>query len=123
MKLLSLKGYNHIYTVDSFFDDFKKMFGKDAHTYESEKKYLLSSLKMLDQQPLSELLKMGARFEHLTNEDLYVIRHVSKTNPRSIFVTGDDDGNLYLLNCFLEKSRSDYEIAKEKARGIQKLLC
>ena len=122
MQLLLLKGYKHIYAVDSFFDDFKKMFGKDTHTYEQEKTHLLSSLKMLDQQPLSELLKIRARFEHLSNEDLYVIRHVSKTNPRSIFVTGDDDGNLYLLNCFLEKNRGDYEIAKQKAKGIQKLL-
>lgn len=122
MHLLSLQGYNHIYAVDSFFDDFKKLFGKDTYTYESEKKHLLVSLRMLDQQPLSELLKMGARFERLSNEDLYVIRHVSKTNPRTIFVTGDEDGNLYLLNCFLEKNRSDYEIAKEKAKGIQKLL-
>ena len=122
MHLLLLEGYTRIYAVDSFFDDFKKLFGKDARSYELEKKHLLSSLKLLDQQPLPELIKMGKRFERLVNEDFYVIRHVSKTNPRSIFIIADDDGNLCLLNCFLEKSPADYEVAKQKAKGIQKLL-
>ena len=122
VQLVSLKGYKKIYAVDSFFDEFKKLFGKDTHTYELEKKSLLTSLDLLDQHPLLELLKMGARFERLSNEELYVIRHVSKTNLRCIFVTGDEDGNFYLLNSFLEKSRGDYEIAKDRAKGIIKKI-
>ena len=122
MNLLSLIGYKKIYAVDSFWDEYRKMFGKDAHSYKEEKELLLTNLRMLDDRPLSELLELPARFERLVNEDLYVIRNVSKRNPRVIFVTGDENGNIVLLNSFLEKNRGDYELAKAKARRLLKLL-
>lgn len=122
MNLISLNGYKKIYSIDSFWDDYKKLFGKDTHSYQKEKETLLTNLHTLDDQPLIESLKMRSRFERLSNEELYVIRHVSKTNPRVVFVTSDEDGNFILLNSFLEKSREDYEIAKDRAKGILKIL-
>lgn len=122
MKLLLLSGYKKIYAVDSFWEEYQKLFGKDLDSYVKEKEVLLTRLQMLDGRPLSELLRLSAQFERLSNEDLYVIRHVSKRNPRVIFVTSDEEGNVVLLNSFLEKKRGDYEIAKNKARERMKLL-
>ena len=122
MKLLLHSGYKKIYAVDSFWEEYQKLFGKDLDSYVKEKEVLLTRLQMLDGRPLSELLRLSAQFERLSNEDLYVIRHVSKRNPRVIFVTSDEEGNVVLLNSFLEKKRGDYEIAKDKAREPMKLL-
>ena len=122
MKLLLLSGYKKIYAVDSFWEEYQKLFGKDLDSYVKEKEVLLTRLQMLDGRPLSELLRLSVQFERLSNEDLYVIRHVSKRNPRVIFVTSDEEGNVVLLNSFLEKKRGDYEIAKNKARERMKLL-
>ena len=121
MRIESLDEYKNIYAVSSFWDNYRRLFGKDSSSYQREKKRLLTNLNMLDTCPLIELLNL-APFERLTNEDLYVIRHVSKHNPRVIFVAGDDDGNFYLIHSFLEKDRSDYEIAKQKAKDIIKQL-
>lgn len=119
MAILSFEDYNRIYFVDSFWPEYKSLFGKNKSTYQLEKKYLLTKLNMLDKGDLSELLK-GPSFERLSNEDLHVIRHVNKRNSRVIFAAMDDDGGYILLTSFFEKNTSDYAPAISKAKKIMK---
>ena len=120
MQLEKVDGYEHIYAADSFFDGYSKMFGK--HKKKEEARYmekLLVNLRILDSG--GQYLGMQ-QFEKLKSSNLYAIRHVSKMNPRVIFFYQDEDGTVLLLHSFLEKSKSDYEAAIQKASHILKEL-
>lgn len=121
MKIVSLVGYHKLYATDSFWEDYRKLYGKDKVSYESEKRVLLTNLNLLNAVPLSELLQMQ-QFEKLSPDELFSIRHVSKKNPRVLFAVDKERDACVLLCCFLEKSQSDYHRAKKKAQDIVKIL-
>ncbi len=62
------------------------------------------------------------QFEKLRGDPrLCSIRHVSKDNPRVLFVFTEGDDAIVLLSCVLEKSKNDYNeaIAQAKRRLAQ----
>lgn len=111
MTVVKLDGYNRVYAIDSVMSEFKALFGKNSSAYMKELKRLRTSLAILDADPVAAVMHNKTRFEHLENTSIYAIRHVSQSNPRVLYATFDDRGNIILLYCFKEKSKSDYNAA------------
>ena len=120
MELVKLEDYNHIYAVDTFAKEYKGLFGKSKKDYTSYKQILETNLRILDRVDLQQALTY-LQFEKLENEELYSIRHVSKSNPRVIFASVLE-GHVILLVAFKEKRESDYQNALRKAKDRMKEL-
>lgn len=122
MQLIKRVGYEKIYELDSFDKDYRKMFGKGG-AHNSYYKKFLENLKVLDNVSSIEHALIDQRFELIDGEShIYSIRHKSKMNPRVLFFHTTADGVYILLCGFLEKSKSDYDVALRKAKGILKEL-
>lgn len=112
MEIIKLKGYDHLYAVDSFFSEYQALFGKSAAEH---RKYLIKlrkNLGILDREMKSASTGYQ-QFEKLEGVELWSIRHVSKFNPRVIYAFFMDDEKIILISSFKEHNKSDYE------RGIQ----
>lgn len=111
MEIIKLKGYEHLYAVDSFFLEYQALFGKSAAEHKKHLTKLRTSLGILDRELQAAV--QYQQFEKLSGEELYSIRHVSKANPRVIYAFFTDDGKIILISCFKEHNAADYQ------RGIQ----
>lgn len=120
MKLIKLKDYNSIYSVEDFMPEYKSLFGKSMEECRSCLKKLAVNLKILDQEGLKKALTYQ-QFEKLENEDLYSIRYVGQLNPRVVFAHVEK-GKVILLASFKEKNKSDYSRAINKAKQRLKSL-
>lgn len=110
--------FQHIYQVDVFAREYRKLFKKNDSEFRQEQEKLFQNLTILDTQ-LQKALELQ-QFERLTNHrPLCAIRHVSKTNPRVIFVFAESDDAIVLLACTLEKDTSDYD--QVIARAVERL--
>lgn len=117
MELIKDERFEHIYMVDTFPREYKKLFGKSSAIYKEELERLAQNLYILDTE-MEDALQLQ-QFEQLTAKaPLCSIRHVSKTNPRVIFIFEKTESAVILLACALEKSKKDYEevTARAKAR-------
>ena len=114
MNIIKLKDYNHIYAIDSFLDEYVALFGKNKSAYLKHLKKLRTNLKILDSKMEKSI--QFQQFEKLEGQPFYSIRHVSKINPRVIFVLIDNDENVILLSSCKEKSKGDYDRAIAKAQ-------
>jgi len=120
MEIIKLKDYNNIYAIDSFFSEYRGLFGKSkaAHTQYLQK--LRFNLDILDREMKKSI--QYQQFEQLENTNLYSIRHVSVINPRVVFAYIDSDGKVILLSSFKEGKRADYNRAVEQAKQRLKQL-
>ena len=120
MDIKKLGAFDHVYAVEGFADEFKHLF--DPREYKRYSDWLNRSLTMVEEgHPLRMPL-----FEKLGGcEGLYSIRNPnSKKNPRVLFMyylghTSDGKARIILLTAFMEKSKSDYNKAIERAKRIR----
>lgn len=120
MKIQKLEHFDSIYSVDTFWDEYKSLFKKDKNQHKRHLKKLFENLRILDERKSDAILHQ--QFEKLKNSDLYSIRHVSELNPRVIFVFAGNSENSILLACTLEKSKNDYDKVMIKAKERLKEL-
>ena len=128
INLEKVENCNRVFQVDSFEKEYRALFGKNPFVFSRYQNKLLFNLQQLDAEGL-KVLSFCERFEDLHQDvsgyTIYSIRHKSKTmNPRVLFFCHNKMQEAFiLLNCFLEKSKSDYDRAIERAKGkILKLL-
>lgn len=122
MDIIKLKGYNNIYMVDSFEDEFKNLLQRSGE-YKACKKKLQFNLTILDTVGGINKAILHKNIEKLSdNENLYSIRNISVLNPRTIFCCAVDDNTFILLTSFFEKNSSDYDRAIKLAKNIKKAL-
>ena len=121
MKLIKLKDYNRIYSVDSLQEEYRKLFGNSRTEYEKCRNKLRTNLHILDRSNIGSVLSYQ-QFEKLEGEDLYSIRHVGESNPRVIFAYIGEQGYIVLLSSCKEKSKNDYQPAIRRARERLKEL-
>lgn len=120
--------FKHIYEVDVFQKEFKKITGETKNDQRYHK-WLYRQLKRLEDLGMKALMLDG--FEPLSNTDprLYSIRYnKSPLNPRVIYIYANGN-EIYLLAAFKEsskKSNSDYnraiEIAHERLKYLSKYI-
>ena len=116
MHIIKLDQFEHIYQVDKFEKEYRKLFGKSKKQFQKEQEQLLKNLYLLDDLQ-REALQLQ-QFEALAGQSpLCSIRHVSKTNPRIIFVFANIEDDIILLSCTLEKGTVDYDQAIERAKS------
>lgn len=115
MDLVKLDGYNRIYSVNVFQDEYRKLFGNSRVEYERCRKKLRANLRILDNSRRETILTYY-QFEKIEGEDLYSIRHINESNPRVIFAYVSKRGNIVLLSACKEKSTHDYQPALRKAK-------
>lgn len=121
MELIKDERFENIYMVDVFPREYKKLFGKSKAVYQEEHERLARNLYLLDSEMENAL--QFQQFEQLTNQSpLCSIRHVSKTNPRVIFVFQKTESAVILLACALEKSAKDYDEVIDRAKKRLRLL-
>jgi hypothetical protein len=122
MGLSKVKPYSNIYEVDTFSEEYKKLF-KNFGEYDSCKKKLMFNLSILDNASSINSALQHKNIEKLKDVDnLYSIRNPSKLNPRTIFCYEIDDNIYILLTSFFEKNTSDYNRAVKRAQNIIKSL-
>lgn len=122
---MRIKKYNigdNIYVAESFDGDYRNLYGKSKDSFEKNKLKLNKNLSVLEKVGIKTAISDYQQFEYLTNENLFSIRHVSKLNPRVIFAYCAPEGQILLLSCVLEKNKSDYDKAINKANNIIKEL-
>ena len=118
MELVRFLDFEKFYMIDCFDNEFKKV--TDNSTY--YRKWLIRELHVLENEG-KNAIKFRRKFELLHNEkeNLYsMMFKPSEINLRIIYTMDEDDA--VLLVPFKEKSRSDYENAKEKAKKRIKAL-
>ena len=115
MKLEKVAGFDRIYQVDSFPNEFNAMFGKNKGEQKRYLQWLYTWLTVLDSQGQKAITLQ--QFEYLLDTDdprLYAIRHPhSQINERYIYVYVDDDAAV-LLTAFMEKVLT---ITKQQSLG------
>ena len=124
MNIIKYDKLKRIYYVDSFWKEYRSLFGKSERDFFDYSKKLISNLSFLDNIKNMQLALQNPNIEKLVNTPLYSIRHRSKLNPRVIFIccmgSEDNPGAIILLASILEKSASDYSRAIDKATLIIK---
>lgn len=120
MNIIKLDGYNDIYAVENFLDEYKDLFKKNMNEYRKYLTKLKSNLKILDVQ--KEKAIQFQQFERVENQPFYSIRHVSKFNPRVIYAYIDENDRIILLTSFRETKTADYRPALDRAKERMKLL-
>ena len=120
MQIVKLSDFNDIYFVDSFFSEYRDLFGKDRHSYEECLKKLRINLYILDANKKKSI--SYKQFEKLKDSDLYAIRHISKENDRVIFAFIDKNDDVLLLSACKEKSTADYRKAIAQAEERMRIL-
>ena len=113
MDIIKLKGFENIYAVDSFFDEFDALFGKSKSIRNKYLEKLRLNLRILDKEKTKAL--QYPQFEKLTDCPFCSIRHVSKVNTRVIFAYINSDGEVVLLSSCKETKTKDYKAAIQKA--------
>lgn len=123
MRLVKLEAYKKIYAVDSFEKEYTNLFGRNAD-FEKYKNKLHYHLQILDDAANIQQVLLHKDFEIFQNvENGYIIRYVSKLNPRTVFFYAAEDNIYILLHSFLEKTtKPDYKKAANKVNGILKEL-
>lgn len=114
MEIIKLSGYKNIYATERFSSEYAALFGKSRDAYSQHLKKLRINLAILDKELRQAIIYQ--QFEQLEGTELYAIRHVSKINPRVVFVYTEAHDRIVLLSAFKEKSRADYDRALEQAR-------
>lgn len=118
MGITKLMDYDNIYAVDTFEEEYKKMFS-NSRDYDFYHKKLTTNLAMLDTFNNIQSAIINMNFEHIENtENLYSIRHVSTLNPRVIFFCKAGENTYILLNSFFERDKKDYRKAIKTAKSI-----
>lgn len=87
------------------------MFGKSNRQYHRCLETLYRNLALLDAGDITDRYQ----FEKI-EDNLYSIRSKSVMNPRVLYTYRNERGQYILLLPFLEKSKSDYEEGKRRAR-------
>ncbi len=126
MNIYKCNDFKRIYCSENFWDDYRSLFGKNKKDFDSYCSRLISNLSFLDNIKNMNLALQNQNFEKLSNSSFYSIRHVSKLNPRVIFIcfveNTDNLDEIILLTAFLEKDKKDYAKAIQKANSILKSL-
>ena len=118
MQLIKVDGFNRIYMVEGFQEEFEKTLN-ETRSEDRYHKWLRLKLYILDAKGLGVLSDRD--FEPLedTHPKMYAIRYPkSPKNPRVIYVYVNN-GEVYLLHTFKETSKktgSDYRSAIIKAK-------
>ena len=120
MRIIKLADFNNIYYVDSFFSEYRELFGKSRSIYASCLKKLRMNLRILDAEKQKAITYQ--QFEKLKDADIYSIRHVGQDNDRVIFAFIDKNNNVLLLSSCKEKSASDYRKAVSQAEERLRIL-
>ena len=124
LERIKTEGFKHVYEVDVFKKEFKKITGETKNDQRYHK-WLKRQLLRLEDLGMKALVLDG--FEPLsdTNPRLYSIRYnKSPLNPRVIYIYANGD-EIYLLTAFKEsskKSNSDYNRAVKIAHERLKYL-
>lgn len=119
MRIIPLDDFENVWCVESFAKEFHHLFGKSKKLTNDYLEILFRDLELLDKFDITDL----PQFEPLVGENnLYSIRLMGKANCRVIYTCMLSNDRLVLLFPFLEKSKSDYEKAKRRARALVKDL-
>ena len=119
MRIEPFADFEHIWGVEGFDKEYQKLFAKSKQEYVSCLEELYRNLAMLDSGDVSD----RKTFEKIEN-NLYAIRsNRRRVNPRVRYTAVLNDGRYILLLPFAEKSKTDYEEGKRRARAqIRALL-
>lgn len=117
MKIIKYEDFENIWRVEGFDKEYEALFGKSKSEHKKYLTKLFDNLFLLDQHKTA-----GRKQFEKIEENLWSIRDVSKSNPRVLYTYITDDGKIILLHPFLEKSGSDYEEGKRRARKQVKEL-
>ena len=121
MNVHKLDGFNKIYEVECFQEEFEKTVSETKPNGRYHK-WLRTKLMQLDE--LGHLALKLRDFEPIKDTDprLYAIRYPrSQKNPRVVYVYIEND-KICLLHTFNEKSTSDYNSAIKIAQNRTKSL-
>ena len=117
MVIFQYPGFNKIYYLDSFIDEFNNA---TLHEEKRYSKWLLRQLKILQDKGKDALLLDAFELLNYRNCDIYAIRSPHSTlNPRVLFFYFNGD-NIILTNAFKEKKSSDYNKYIKKAASAYK---
>lgn len=119
MRIEPFADFEHIWRVEGFDKEYQKLFAKSKQEYVTCLEELYRNLAMLDSGDVSD----RKTFEKIEN-NLYAIRsNRRRVNPRVLYTAVLNDGRYILLLPFAEKSKTDYEEGKRRARAqIRALL-
>lgn len=119
MRIEPLDDFENIWQIEGFDKEYQKLFGKSKNEFEKCKEELYRNLIFLDSDDISDRLA----FEKI-EDNLFAIRsNYRRINPRVLYTAVLNDGRYVLLLPFAEKSKSDYEEGKRRARAqIRALL-
>ena len=98
MEILKTRGFENIYHVEPFFDEFNDLFSKSGQL-SRYRNTLFKRVQKLDVQGV--LAIDGFNYEKIEGP-VYAIRDKSTLNPRTLFALIDGK-RVYLLSVFLEK--------------------
>ncbi len=118
MELIKIDGFNNIYAVECFFEEFNdatgERFGDDITEKNGRyRRLLIGKLEVLDDPNITEW-KLKS-FEKLSDTDICAIRFPkTELNPRTLYIR-IEGGSVILLGYFKEKSASDYKRNIKKA--------
>lgn len=104
LDIIKDEAFERIYKVDVFDKEYKKMFGKSKQVYRAELEQLAVNLTILDESTKADALQRQ-QFEVIKQHaPLCAIRHVSRSNPRVIYVYTEQENAIVLLACGLEQA-------------------
>lgn len=117
MSIIHLEEYLHIYVDKSFQKELLKCLSGFPNTKHFNE-WFAFSLSILDDPERNFLLEFPKRFEQI-EENIYSMRYKGKKNIRILFCKSQ--GLIQILSCaFIERNKSDYDLAKTKVRDRKK---
>ncbi len=121
MGLLKVDGFNKIYQLEEFQEEFENTVSETKATGRYHK-WLRAKLRQLD--ALGYQACKLRDFEPLvdTNPKLYSIRYPQSPKNTRVLYIYVEESRVYLLHAFNEKSKSDYEHAIKTATNRVKSL-
>lgn len=116
MDIIKLDDYENIYCVKHFQKEWQDLFKNDSKSYERYSEWLDRNLRFLDEDPIF-FSDNHRNFEYVSNSNprIYSIHERSKKNPRVLYYLLSNRNEAILLTSFLEKNKSDYKLATQRA--------
>lgn len=113
-----MSNYDNVYCLDRFEKEWKDLFKKDsAKTKRKYDEWLDEKLNKLDVDASFNSKHMPKKFEIVQNSNpvIHSIHEKTKKNAKVLYYIITETNKVILLTAFVEKSKSDYNIAKNRA--------
>ena len=124
MGIIKLDGFERIYAVEQFPKEWEKLFKKQHKKRIAADDWLANNLALLDENAALQTMQNHEHYEPVisSHPQLYSIHNKSELNQRVLYYIITEKNEVLLLTAFIEKKKSDYDLATQRAENRIKHL-